>query len=231
MEVIMATILVVEDDMELLDLFQTVLENENYIVISATNGLQALDIVSNQTIDLIVSDVMMPQMDGFEMIKLLRLGNFTMPILLITALGGIMNKKQGFRVGTDDYMVKPIDVNEMIWRIDALLRRSKIDAETILNIGNTTLNQDALTITYNNTTTELPQKEFQLLFKLLSSMNKIYTRRQIFDDIWGMESDTDLHTLDVHISRLRSRLKDNNDFKITTVRGLGYKAVLNHEET
>ena len=227
----MATILVVEDDMELLDLFQTVLENENYNVISATNGLQALDIVSNQTIDLIVSDVMMPQMDGFEMIKLLRLGNFTMPILLITALGGIMNKKQGFRVGTDDYMVKPIDVNEMIWRIDALLRRSKIDAETILNIGNTTLNQDSLTITYNNTTTELPQKEFQLLFKLLSSMNKIYTRRQIFDDIWGMESDTDLHTLDVHISRLRSRLKDNNDFKITTVRGLGYKAVLNHEET
>lgn len=226
----MPTILIVEDDTELLDLFHNVLENENYNVVSATNGVEALDIVSNQHIDLIVSDVMMPQMDGYEMVKLLRLGNYTMPILLITALGGISNKKEGFRAGTDDYMVKPIDVNEMIWRIDALLRRSKIDAETILKIGNTTLNQDALTIEYNNTNQELPQKEFQLLFKLLSSMNKIYTRRQIFDDVWGMESDTDLHTLDVHISRLRSRLKDNKDFKITTVRGLGYKAVLKHEE-
>ncbi len=226
----MPTILIVEDDTELLDLFHNVLENENYNVVSATNGVEALDIVSNQHIDLIVSDVMMPEMDGYEMVKLLRLGNYTMPILLITALGGISNKKEGFRVGTDDYMVKPIDVNEMVWRIDALLRRSKIDAETILKIGSTTLNQDALTIEYNNTNQELPQKEFLLLFKLLSSMNKIYTRRQIFDDVWGMESDTDLHTLDVHISRLRSRLKDNKDFKITTVRGLGYKAVLKHEE-
>ena len=214
----MPTILIVEDDTELLDLFHNVLENENYNVVSATNGVEALDIVSNQHIDLIVSDVMMPEMDGYEMVKLLRLGNYTMPILLITALGGISNKKEGFRVGTDDYMVKPIDVNEMVWRIDALLRRSKIDAETILKIGSTTLNQDALTIEYNNTNQELPHKEFLLLFKLLSSMNKIYTRRQIFDDVWGMESDTDLHTLDVHISRLRSRLKDNKDFKITTVR-------------
>lgn len=226
----MATILIVEDELELLELFKTVLEEQNYTILCASNGLEAMELVTKNTIDLIVSDVMMPEMDGYEMIRLLRLAEYTMPILLITALGSIMNKREGFRAGTDDYMVKPIDVNEMIWRVDALLKRSKIDKEIILKIENTTLNQDALTISYGDIELELPQKEFLLLFKLLSSMNKIYTRRQIFEDIWGSESDTDFHSLDVHISRLRSKLKDNSDFRIVTVRGLGYKAVLSNEK-
>lgn len=226
----MAKILLVEDDKELLKLFQTVLQNEGHRVFICKNGQEAIDVFSKEKVDLLISDVMMPGMDGFELIQNIRLSDTKIPILMVTALGSMVHKQAGFKVGTDDYMVKPIDVNELVWRTEALLRRSQIEKETIVQINNTQLNQDSLRVCFKEECIELPQKEFNLLFKLLSSPQKIFTRRQIFEDIWGEESDTDFHTLDVHISRLRAKFKDNDDFKIVTVRGLGYKAVHQHEE-
>lgn len=226
----MAKILLVEDDKELLELFKTILEAEGHDILLAHHGLEAIRKIENFRVDLIITDAMMPEMDGYELIQTLRLANHQLPILMITALGGMNHKRSGFNVGTDDYMVKPIDVNEMVWRVEALLRRSKIEKDLILKHGDTVLNQDALTLSFNDDIQELTQKEFKLLFKLTSSMNKIFTRRQIFEDVWGTESDTDFHTLDVHISRLRLKLKDNQDIKIVTVRGLGYKVVACNDE-
>ena len=148
-----------------------------------------------------------------------------MPILIITALDGLEDKRRGFRAGTDDYMVKPIDVNEMVWRLEALLRRSQINSERRITVGSTVLDCDSLTVSSDGTDTSLPQKEFLLLFRLLSSMNRIFTRRQLMDELWGLDSEADPHTLEVHVSRLRERFRDNPDFEIVTVRGLGYKAV------
>lgn len=226
----MAKILLVEDDKELLELFKTILEAEGHDILLAYNGIEAIQKVDNGHVDLIITDVMMPEMDGYELIESLRLANYQMPILMITALGSMNHKRSGFSLGTDDYMVKPIDVNEMVWRVEALLRRTNIEKNTILKQGDTLLNQDAFTVEFKGKSLELTQKEFKLLFKLVSSINKIFTRRQIFEDIWGEESETDLHTLDVHVSRLRSKLKDNEDIKIVTVRGLGYKAVKYNEK-
>lgn len=221
----MFNILVVEDDEELLELFCTVLSENNYNPIPTRNGQEALETLDNKHIDLIISDIMMPIMDGYDLVKQLRDANYTLPILLITARGSLGDKEEGFRVGTDDYMVKPVDVNEMIWRAEALLRRSQAFKDRVFKIGNTTLYRDSLIVSHEGLDIELPQKEFFLLFKLLSSTGKIFTRRQIFDEIWGLDSETDLHTLDVHISRLRGKFRDNPDFEIVTVRGLGYKAV------
>lgn len=221
----MFQILVVEDDRELRDLFCTVLSDYGYHAIAATDGMHALDILETNYIDLIISDVMMPGMDGFELTKAIRDANYTIPILIITARESVSDKKQGFRAGTDDYMVKPIDVNEMIWRVEALLRRSQIVSQRRTWIGDTEFDSDALTVCSGAQKTELPQKEFLLLFKLVSSPNRIFTRRQLMDEIWGMENETDSHTLDVHISRLREKFKHNSDFEIVTVRGLGYKVV------
>lgn len=225
----MFNILVVEDDKALLELFCTVLSENNYNPIPTENGQEALEILDNKHIDLIISDIMMPIMDGYDLVKQLRDANYTLPILFITARGTLDDKEEGFRVGTDDYMVKPVDVNEMIWRVAALLRRSQTFKDRIFQIGKTTLYRDALIVSQDGLDIELPQKEFLLLFKLLSSPGKIFTRRQIFDEIWGLDSETDLHTLDVHISRLRAKFRDNRDFEIVTVRGLGYKAVEKYE--
>lgn len=225
----MFNILVVEDDKELLELFCTVLSDNNYNAITSRNGEEALEILDHTYIDLIISDIMMPKVDGYDLIKQLRDAKYTLPILVITARGSIADKQQGFRVGTDDYMVKPVDVNEMIWRVSALLRRSQVITDRVLQIGNTILYTDSLVVSYCENEIELPKKEFFLLFKLVSSTGKIFTRRQIFDEIWGLDSDTDLHTLDVHISRLRAKFRDNPDFEIVTVRGLGYKAVKKDE--
>lgn len=218
-------ILVVEDDKELRELFCTVLSENGYEPVAAANGEDALQIMEHSYIDLIISDIMMPKMDGLELIKILREANYTLPILIITAKDGMNDKQAGFRAGTDDYMVKPIDVNEMLWRISALLRRSQIIHERRISIGGSLLDLDTLTVTTGEEEILLPQKEFLLLFKLLSSLNRIFTKRQIMDEIWGMDSDADPHTLEVHISRLRERFKTNADFEIITVRGLGYKAV------
>lgn len=217
--------MVVEDDTELRDLFCAVLTERGYQTLPAADGMEALDILEHSYVDLIISDIMMPKLDGFTLTEQLRNANYDMPILIITALDGLEDKRRGFRAGTDDYMVKPIDVNEMVWRVEALLRRSQIYSERRITIGSTVLDCDSLTVSFGGTDTSLPQKEFLLLFRLLSSMNRIFTRRQLMDELWGLDSEADPHTLEVHISRLRERFRDNPDFEIVTVRGLGYNAV------
>ncbi len=221
----MFTILVVEDEKEIRELFCTVLSKHGYKTISAKNGLEALTIFENTYIDLIISDLMMPEMDGYELVKSLRMENNLIPILIITAKDKATDKKEGFRLGTDDYMIKPIDVNEMIWRIEALLRRSRIISERKASIGSTILDCDSLTVTDSISEQLLPQKEFLLLYKLISSPNRIFTRKQIMDDVWGLDTEVNTHTLEVHISRLRERFQNNIDFEIKTIRGLGYKVV------
>jgi len=224
----MFAILVVEDEKELRELFCTILSKHGYKTFPAKNGLEALDIFEKTYIDLIISDLMMPEMDGYELIKSLRIENNTTPILIITAKDKATDKKEGFRLGTDDYMIKPIDVNEMVWRVEALLRRSMIISERKANIGNTLLDCDSFTVTDTISEQLLPQKEFLLLYKLVSSPNRIYTRKQIMDDVWGLDTEVNTHTLEVHISRLRERFQNNIDFEIKTIRGLGYKVVNKH---
>lgn len=222
----MFRIMVVEDDNNARKLMEAVLVQNGYEVILATDGIDALEKMDKYHVDLIVLDIMMPRMDGYEFSETLRKGNCNLPILMVTAKETPADKKKGFLVGTDDYMVKPVDEEEMILRIAALLRRSKIVNEHKLTVGETVLDYDALTVSKNGNVQELPRKEFMLLFKLLSYQNKIFTRRNLMDEIWGMDSDTDERTVDVHINRLRDRFKENSDFEIITVRGLGYKAVV-----
>lgn len=226
----MFQILVVEDDKELRDLFCTVLAENGYTAIPASNGLNAFDILEKNYVDLIISDVMMPVMDGFEMTRTIREAKYTTPVLIISAREDAPDKQEGFQAGIDDYMVKPIDVNEMIWRVEALLRRSQIVNQRKTHLGATEFDYDALTVRTPESETELPQKEFLLLFKLVASPNRIFTRRQLMEEIWGPDSQTDSHTLDVHISRLREKFKSNPDFDILTVRGLGYKVVKKQHE-
>ena len=221
----MFNILVVEDDMKLRNLFCTVLLNNGYCAIPAESGLAALKILDTEYVDLIISDIMMPGMDGYELIETLRDSGYTLPILIITAKERFEDKQRGFLAGTDDYMVKPIDVNEMVLRIGALLKRARISTERKIICGKTVLNYDALTVTFNGEELLLPQKEFYLLYKLMSYPNKIFTRQQLMDEIWGVDSQSDERTVDVHINRLRERFKDCDDFQILTVRGLGYKVV------
>ncbi|WP_010252144.1 response regulator transcription factor [Acetivibrio cellulolyticus] len=219
-------IMVVEDDNNTRKLMEAVLIQNGYEVILAKDGIDALEKMDNHHVDLIVLDLMMPRMDGYELSETLRKCNCNLPILMVTAKETPADKKKGFLVGTDDYMVKPVDEEEMILRIAALLRRSKIVNEHRLTVGETVLDYDELTVSYMGYVQELPNKEFTLLYKLLSYQNKIFTRRSLMDEIWGMNSDTDERTVDVHINRLRDRLKENPDFEIITVRGLGYKAVV-----
>ena len=218
-------ILVVEDDAKLRSLFCTVLTNNGYLALPAESGEKALSLLDSEYVDLIISDIMMSGMDGYELIDHLRTSGFTMPILIITAKERFEDKQRGFQAGTDDYMVKPIDVNEMVLRVGALLKRVKIATEHRIVCQNTILDYDALTVTANGQETLLPQKEFYLLYKLLSYPNKIFTRQQLMDEIWGLDSTTDERTVDVHVNRLRERFKNCDDFIIMTVRGLGYKAV------
>ena len=218
-------ILVVEDDAKLRSLFCTVLTNNGYLALPAESGEKALSLLDSEYVDLIISDIMMSGMDGYELIDHLRTSGFTMPILIITAKERFEDKQRGFQAGTDDYMVKPIDVNEMVLRVGALLKRAKIATEYRIVCQNTILDYDALTVTANGQETLLPQKEFYLLYKLLSYPNKIFTRQQLMDEIWGLDSTTDERTVDVHVNRLRERFKNCDDFIIMTVRGLGYKAV------
>lgn len=229
LEEIMFTILVVEDDDNLRQLFCTVLNKNGFRTIDAKDGKDALDCVDKDYVDLLISDIMMPNMDGYTLIKELRAAHYEMPILLITAKESFQDKKLGFMSGTDDYMVKPIDVNEMVLRVNALLRRAQIIMERKLTIGKTILESDTLTVYQNTVPLLLPQKEFYLLYKLASFPNKIFTRQSIMDEIWGMESESDERTVDVHINRLRERFKENQDFDIITVRGLGYKVVKKYD--
>ena len=206
-------------------LMKAVLEAENYTVLTAENGEAALEVMDTSHIDLVVLDVMMPRMNGYEFTKTLRQSNNNLPILMVSAKQLPQDKKQGFLVGTDDYMTKPVDEEEMLLRIRALLRRARIVNERRIVIGDVVLDYDALTVTKNGEIQELPQKEFMLLYKLLSYPGKIFTRIQLMDEIWGQDSETGWETVTVHIGRLRKRFEGWEEFEIVSVRGLGYKAV------
>ena len=222
----MFQILVVEDDKNVRRLMETVLTRYGYEPLLAADGYEALAVLDHKHVDLIILDVMMPRMDGYEFTNTLRTAGSTIPILMVTARETQNDKKRGFIVGADDYMVKPVDEEEMILRIAALLRRSQIAGERKLTVGKTTLFYDGFSVRVDDTVMELPQKEFLLLFKLLSYPGKIFTRRQLMDEIWDMDSESDERTVDVHVSRVRERFRAYSDFEIVTVRGLGYKAVL-----
>ena len=218
-------ILVVDDDKNTRLLFKAVLQAENYTVFTADNGEAALEIMEQEHIDLVVLDVMMPKMDGYEFTRTLRESNNNLPILMVSAKQLPADRKQGFLVGTDDYMTKPIDEEEMLLRIRALLRRARIVSERRIVLGKVTLDYDSFTVSREGESIELPQKEFQLLYKLLSYPGKIFTRIQLMDEIWGTESETGWETVTVHIGRLRKRFEGWEEFEIQSVRGLGYKAV------
>ena len=223
----MFKIMVVEDDHNARRLMETVLSQHGYEPIPAKDGIDALEKMETHHVDLIVLDIMMPRMDGYEFTRTLRESGNDIPILMITAKEGLQDKKMGFIIGTDDYMVKPVDEEEMLLRITALLRRSRIAADRRLQIGKTELNFNSMTVTQDGVGGDsLPKKEFLLLFKLLSNPGHIFTRSQLMDEIWDMDSESDERTVDVHINRLRDRFRSNEDFDILTVRGLGYKAVL-----
>lgn len=223
----MFCILVVEDNPNTRKLMAAVLEQHGYEPIPTRDGVEALEILDKKHVDLILLDIMMPRMDGYEFTEILR-GNAALgeiPILMVTAKETPADRRKGFIIGTDDYMVKPVDEEEMILRIAALLRRSRIVNEHRLMIGGTLLDYDSFSVSSEGYISELPRKEFLLLYKLLSYPNKIFTRRQLMDEIWDMDTETDERTVDVHINRLRERFRGNGDFEIATVRGLGYKAV------
>ncbi|MGM9553272.1 MAG: response regulator transcription factor [Faecousia sp.] len=225
----MFKILVAEDDAELQQLFCRVLTRNGFHAIGVSDGAEALEMLEHEYIDLIISDIMMPRMDGYALVRSLRDAGNQIPVLMITAKDSFQNMQFGFIAGADDYMVKPINVNELVLRVNALLRRAQIVAERRQSIGDTTFEYDSFSVRSGRTETILPQKEFLLLYKLISSPNHIFTRQQLMDDIWGVESQTEARTVDVHINRLRDRFRDNPDFEIVTVRGIGYKAVKRHE--
>lgn len=221
----MFQILVVEDDTNTRKLFCAVLKQNSFETHQAENGLVALELMDKQHIDLVILDLMMPGMDGYELTRLLRETWGNLPILMVTARQEPKDKRMGFLAGTDDYMTKPVDEQEMILRVKALLRRAQIASERRLSIGDAVLDYDSLTVHRGEEAVTLPQKEFYLLYKLLSYPGTIFTRLQLMDEIWGLDSETDDHTLNVHINRLRDRFGDWDEFDIVTVRGLGYKAV------
>ena len=218
-------ILVVDDDKHTRMLLSAILQNANYTVTTANNGEEALDALDREHIDLVVLDIMMPKMDGYEFTKLIRETDNALPILMVTAKHLPADEKKGFLVGTDDYITKPIDEDKLLMRIKALLRRAQIVNEQKIVIGDVTLDYNSLTVTRNGETQVLPQKEFMLLYKLLSYPGQIFTRIQLMDEIWGMESETGWETVTVHVGRLRKRFEGWNEFEIEAVRGLGYKAV------
>ena len=218
-------ILVADDDKNTRRLMQAVLERDGYTVSLAANGQEALEVLDREHIDLVVLDVMMPRMDGYAFTATLRETKSDLPILMVSAKHLPEDRKRGFLAGTDDYMTKPVDMEEMLLRIRALLRRAKIVSERVITLGDVTLDYDAYTVNRAGEVQKLPQKEFLLLYMLLSYPGKIFTRIQIMDEIWGAESDSGWETVTVHIARLRKRFEGWEEFSIESVRGLGYKAV------
>ncbi|NMC29246.1 MAG: response regulator transcription factor [Pelolinea sp.] len=225
----MTTILVVEDDRNTRLL--TVARLKPYFeVFNSSNGLEALDILYAKHIDLIVADIMMPDMDGYELLKTLRQDKNNLPVLLLTAKQSFEDKREGFSLGTDDYMTKPVNYEELMWRINALLRRSRIAAEKKIVVGSIIVDSMTYTVVTHDQTIELPKKEFELLFKLLSYPNVIFTRRQLLDEIWGIDSESGEDTIKTHINKLRNKFKDVNEFEIVTIKGLGYKAEIKEKD-
>jgi Response regulators consisting of a CheY-like receiver domain and a winged-helix DNA-binding domain len=222
-------IMIVEDDKNLRRLMEAVLNQNGYRTICAADGQQALDLLESVYVDLIISDIMMPNLDGYALSRELRNANYEIPILMVTAKETFEDKKKGFVSGADDYMVKPINIDEMVLRVGALLRRSKISNEQRICIGNTELDYRTLEVSRNGKALTLPKKEFLLLFKLLSYPKQIFTRQQLMEEIWGPEAETDERTVDVHIKRLREKLNSFEEFEIITIRGVGYKAEIRNE--
>ena len=227
----MFSILVCEDDFAIKTMISTKLKQENYSVHTAQNGQEALNLMEKQQIDLVISDIMMPEMNGYEFVQTLRETKYTLPILMITAKSQLESLEEAFKLGVDDYMVKPLRLEELVLRVKALLRRSQLEAEKVLTFTHTRLDYNALTMTDLTTgeQVQIPPKEFFLLYKLLSHPEKIFTRLDLLDDIWGMEEDYDERLVDACIKRIRQKLKGNEDFDIVTVRGLGYKGTMKHE--
>ena len=223
----MFNILVVEDDQTLLKVMCAILTKKGFNTLAAENGAMALEFMEKEHIDLMITDIMMPDLDGYSLTAEIRNAQHTFPILMVTAKEKFEDKEKGFGFGIDDYMVKPIDVKEMVLRVEALLRRAKISTERSITFGKVHLDYDMLTVQNNNETLELPTKEFLLLFKLLSYPGKIFTRQSLMEEIWGIDTNSEERTVDVHISRLREKFQNWPDFEIVTVRGLGYKAVKN----
>ena len=221
----MVNILIVDDDKNIRKLLQVVLERQGFNVLLAKDGLEALKVIDQVKIDLAIVDIMMPNIDGYEFTKTLRDGNADLSVLMISAKDMVEDRKRGFLVGIDDYMTKPIDIEEFLLHVKALLRRAKINDERKIIIGDVVVDSDSMTVTKNGASQELPQKEFLLLFKLLSYPDKIFTRIQLMDEIWGMDCDTGWETVTVHIARLRKRFEGWQEFEIQSIRGLGYKVV------
>lgn len=225
----MFQILIVEDDKNTAKLMNLVLRRAGYETVTAGNGIEALEKMDHHHVDLIVLDVMMPEMDGYEFTEQLRECGDNTPILMVTAKELPEERCRGFIAGTDDYMIKPVNEEEMLLRIKALLRRARIAGEHKLRVGKVILDYDCLTVSKDGVSQTLPQKEFYLLYKLLSYPDKIFTRLQLMDEIWGMESTTIDTTVNVHITRLRKRFEGWNEFSMVAVRGIGYKAVIHDE--
>ena len=221
----MFRILIVEDDRELRQLFKHVLLKNGYAVTEASDGEQALAAMENEQFDLVISDIMMPGMDGYELVRRIRESRESIPVLMVTAKDAFADMQKGFQSGTDDYMVKPVNVNERVLRVGALLRRAQMIHERRQVLGETVLEADSFSVRTPTERLILPQKEFMLLYKMASYPGKIFTRQQLMDDIWGYDSETDSHTVEVHIGRLREKFRENKDFRIVTMRGVGYKVV------
>lgn len=222
----MVNILLVDDHEKVRKLMEIYLKREGYNVLHAGNGREALEVLDGTAADLVIADILMPEMDGYELTKSLRDANFNMPILMVTAKDTFPDKKKGFELGADDYMVKPVDMDELALRVKALLRRSRISSERRIAIGDVVLDYDSLEVRTPDGGMELPKKEFYLLYKLLSYPKRIFTRQELMDDIWGMDSEADERTVDVHIKRLREKFEGFPEFEIVTIRGLGYKGVI-----
>ena len=221
----MFKILIAEDDVELRQLFSHILTKNGYLTRGVSNGKEALYAMEKEYYDLIISDIMMPQMDGYELVRTLRASGDNTPVMMITAKDAFDDMHRGFTSGTDDYMVKPININEMVLRVGALLRRAQMINDRKLIFGKTIMEIDSLSVYTEKENFILPQKEFMLLYKMASFPNKIFTRHQLMDEIWGYDNESDTHTVDVHIARLREKFKNSTDFKIVTMRGVGYKVV------
>ena len=222
----MFNILVVEDNDSARLLMCEVLQGAGYIPWPARDGVDALALMDHQQIDLAIVDVMMPRMDGYTFTRTLREGHCDLPILMVTAKVTQADKRQGFLSGTDDYMVKPVDEEEMLWRIAALLRRYKSANEHQLAVGGTVLDYNAFQVSYQGKTVQLSRREFLLLYKLLSYPKTMFTKRQLIDELWDMDTEVDEHTVEVHISRLRDKFRDNMDFELRTIRGFGYMGLI-----
>ena len=225
----MATILLVEDDTSM-RLLTTAKLKHRYAIISVQDGVEALDVLERQPVDLIIADVMMPRMDGYTLVKTLRERGDQIPVLLLTAKQSFEDKREGFSSGVDDYMTKPVNYEELIWRLDAWRRRAHIASEHRIGVGRTVLDSGTYTVTREGAAMELPKKEFELLYKLLSYPGQIFTRNQLLDGVWGYDSESGEDTVKTHISRLRNKLRDIPEFRIVTIKGLGYKAEITKEE-